>query len=151
MQCSTDADCLPLTYVAGNVSTPDWCVTSAECNTAKGACVVWPRCRNTPYFGCIAAAQLCESTRLEGQPPPYSGTNLTLATGIPWLAAAPSFLLPLVFLLLGAVATVVLFAAWRVRRDCCAGGLPRPHPEARERLLHPTDMEEHYTRATNLF
>jgi len=148
MLCATDADCLPLTYVAGNASLVDWCVTSVQCNTTKGACVVWPRCRDRPYLGCIAAAQLCETTRLEGQPPPNSGTNLTGATGIPWLPETPGFLMPLLFMLLLAVGIVTLFAARRVRRQCCAGGLPPRHPEAHEKLLH---LEDHYIKATNLF
>ena len=150
MLCSTDTDCLPLTYVAGNASRPDWCVLSAECNTEKGACVVWPRCRNVPYYGCIAASQLCESTRFEDNPPPCSGTNLSAAIGIPWNPSAPSFLIPFLFLLLLGTVLVALFSAWRMRRDCCAGikASRHRHPEVRERLRH---LDEGYTQTTNLF
>jgi hypothetical protein len=95
-------------------------VTGVQCDVAKAACVVWPRCRNTPYFGCLAAAQLCESVRYEADPPPLSGTNLSAATGLEWLPTAPSFLLPLIFLLLLAVVYTAFFAAVIVRRDCCA-------------------------------
>jgi hypothetical protein len=138
--------------VAGNASALDWCVTSAECNAAKGTCVVWPRCRNYPYLGCLAGVQLCESVRLEGDPPPYSGTNLTAATGIPWAPASPSFLIPLVFLLLFTVIVVAAFAAGLIRGDCCAG-VPTRRPNARrqQRMLQVATLDEHYTRATNVF
>jgi hypothetical protein len=114
--------------------------------------VVWPRCRNYPYLGCLAGAQLCESARLEGAPPPYSGTNLTAATGIPWLPASPSFLIPLIFALLFTVVLVAAFAAGLIRDDCRAG-VPtrRPNAKRQQRMLQVATLDEHYTRETHLF
>lgn len=119
--CTADSDCLALTYLAGNASAPNWCVTGAQCDVAKGSCVVWPRCRSVPYLGCLPAAQLCESVRYEPDPPPLSGTNLSAATGLMWQPTAASFLLPLIVFLLCAAVFTAFFAAVIVRRDCCAG------------------------------
>jgi heme A synthase len=47
--CATDTDCASL--VTGH-----WCAEAATCDATLGACVVWPRCRVTPWIGCAELA-----------------------------------------------------------------------------------------------
>jgi hypothetical protein len=114
--CTTQADCAHLAFVDGNVSQPNWCVVSAQCDATYGACVIWPRCRADPYFGCLAMNETCVSDRAELHPPLLSGSNLTASPAV--ALSAPSFVLPFVLGCLLTLMVMLVFILGVAKRDC---------------------------------
>jgi hypothetical protein len=64
MNCSTTADCSALIVPGVN----DWCIEEVSCDGKYHQCIIWPRCRNFPWFGCLNAQEQCVTTRLEPNP-----------------------------------------------------------------------------------
>jgi hypothetical protein len=136
-------------------------VTSVQCDVAKGSCIQWPRCRNAPYLGCLAEAQLCVATRLEDHPPSLSATDLS-AHADGFTASAASFLIPFILLLVMAVAAV-LFAAFaravesrrRHMKDAAAPvyvplvSIDSPNPTLR--ATEDEHLDHHYATMTTVY
>ena len=131
--CTTNADCLSLLYPQGNITAPrDWCVTSVNCDAHYGSCVVWPRCTSYPYWGCLAAQQLCVSAWRELGDATDGSTTATIFT---WATLnTPQVLVPIILFSILYVILVILgiMATWRY---CCE--TPGKHNPVRDDILIP--------------